>query len=203
MGGIALLAGAASALVSVGSIGCAARGHIATPDELTRLQQTAGWSASGKIAIAGPKGRFSARVVFGVARPDSLRIEIPAGAELRFLLVCRNGSLRADFPADDAMYEGPATPEVMNRLFGIELDPADLVGAMLGAPSPASVRTRWRFERAAPAIFTLEGPNQTRLTLTLHEADLTVPSERAFEFAGPRSRIWTLAEMADRLGLRR
>ena len=60
----------------------------------------------------------------GARRPDSLRIEIPAAVGLRFLLVSRDGALRADLPGEDAMFEGPQTPEVMNELFGIEVEHA-------------------------------------------------------------------------------
>lgn len=166
------------------------------------LERTEGLSSSGRITLAGPKGKFSARVVFGVARPDSLRIEIPAGAGLRFLLVAKNGRLRADLPGDDAMFEGPATTEVMNGLFGIDLSPKDLVGAILGSP-PESLGVSWRFEQALPAQMTIRGSNNTRLTLNLDEPEVGAPRSRAFEFGPPRARAWSLREMSDRLGLTR
>ena len=182
--------------------GCAARGHIATPAEVGRLQQAMGLSASGRITLSGPQGRFSAGVVFGVARPDLLRIEIPAGAGLRFLLVAKNGRLRADLPGDDAMFEGPGTAEVMNSLFGIDLEPKDLVGALLGTP-PETMNVGWRFEKTRPARVTILGSNATRLSLTLDEAETESPAAQAFEFGPPRGRRWTLPEMSERLGLRR
>lgn len=181
---------------------CATRGHIATPDEMALLAKTGGLSSAGRITLEGPKGRFSARVVFGAARPDSLRIEIPAGTGLRFLLVAKDGLLRADLPGDDAMFEGPATSEVMNGLFGIDVAPKDLVGALLGSP-PESLKVFWRFERALPAKMTILGSNATRLTLSLDEPEVQVPRSQAFDFGPPRGSAWTIREMADRLGLTR
>jgi hypothetical protein len=166
------------------------------------LQQARGLSASGRITLEGPKGRFSARVVFGVARPESLRIEIPAGTGLRFLLVTRDGRLRADLPGDDAMFEGPATREVMNGLFGIDLAPADLVGAILGSPG-GSFDADFRFEKAVPTQVAIRGPNRTRLTLNVDDPEIESPRPQAFDFGPPRARVWSLREMSDRLGLTR
>jgi hypothetical protein len=182
------------------SEGCAARGHVATPQELAVLKAAPGLSASGRLSLRGPQGHFSARLIFGVAKPESLRIEIPAGAGLRFLLIAREGRLRAELPQDDAMYEGPATSAVMKALFGIELDPKDLVGAILGSP-PVTLRVGWRFDQTRPSGMTLFGPNETRLTLNLEDPDLQAPGPSAFMFGPPRNERWTLSEMSERLGL--
>ena len=192
----------AGALIAMSLTACAARGHIATPGEVALLENTGGLSSAGRITLEGPKGKFSARVVFGVARPDSLRIEIPAGTGLRFLLVAKGGRLRADLPGDDAMYEGPATTEVMNGLFGIALTPSDLVGAILGSP-PESLSVSWRFDRSLPAQTSIRGANDTRLTLSLDEPEVRSPTPQAFDFGPPRARAWSLREMSDRLGLTR
>jgi len=181
---------------------CAARGHIATPAEVDQLLQAQGLAASGRITVEGPRGKLSARVVFGVARPDSLRIEMPAGTGLRFLLVSRNGRLRADLPGDDAMFEGPGNRETVNGLFGVNVAPEELVAAILGDP-PESMSAGWRFDRNLPAQITIHEPSGARLTLTLEEPILAAPANRAFEFGPPRSRSWTLQEMSSRLGLRR
>ena len=191
------------ALLIATSVGaCATRGHIATPSEKTRLGEAQGLSASGRLSLSGPRGKFAARVVFGVARPDALRIEIPAGTGLRFLLVTRDGTLRAELPGDDAMFEGPGTSEIMNGLFGIALSPADLVGAILGSPPP-SLDVVWRFEKDLPAQVTIQGTNDTRLTLTLDDPEVASPRPQAFEFGPRRRQTWTLREMSDRLGLAR
>jgi hypothetical protein len=190
------------ALLAISLCACATRGHVATPDEIARLEGTPGLSSAGRITLEGPKGRFSARVVFGVSRPDSLRIEIPAGTGLRFLLVARKERVRADLPGDEAMFEGPATSEVMKGLFGIELTPAELVSAILGPPPP-SLSVSWRFEKSLPARVTIRGANDTRLTLTLDEPEVLAPPPTAFEPGAPRRQAWTLRQMADRLGLTR
>lgn len=189
-------------LLAVSLSACATRGHIASPAEMALLEKAEGLSSAGRITLSGPKGRFSARVVFGAARPEALRIEIPAGTGLRFLLVAKDGRLRADLPGDDAMYEGPATTEVMNTLFGIDLSPRDLVGAMLGSP-PDSLSLSWRFERSAPVRLAIRGSNETSLVLSLDDPEIVAPRPQAFEFGPPRGRAWSLREMSDRLGLTR
>lgn len=166
------------------------------------LQATAGLSASGQITLKGPGGRVGTRVVLGVVRPDSLRLEIPDGGGLRFLLVCRNGTLRADLPRDGVVFEGPATREVMRGLFGIDLHPEDLVGAILGG-SPAGFSVRWRFERSLPTQVTIQGPDATQLALTLDDPEIEAPPARAFDSGPIRGERVTLDEMSARLGLRR
>lgn len=181
---------------------CAARGHVATPDEMALLLESRGLSASGRLTLAGPGGRFSTPLVFGAARPDFLRIEIPAGSGLRFLLVTGNGELRADFPEDDATFRGNGTKEVMSELFGIELSPADLVAAILGSPPPP-LSVRFRFEERLPVQLLIRDARGARLTLTLDEREMSAPRPEAFAFGPPRGRSWTLKEMSSRLGLRR
>jgi hypothetical protein len=190
------------ALLAISLVACAARGHLATPAEMASLNGTGGLSSSGRITLEGPRGKFSARVVFGVSRPDSLRIEIPAGTGLRFLLVAKEGRLRADLPGDDAMFEGPATAAVMNGLFGIDLAPSDLVAAILGAP-PRSLDVSFRFENSRPTRVTILGANHTRLTLSLDDPEVEAPGPGAFDFGPSRRQTWTLREMSDRLGLTR
>ncbi|MEO8499388.1 MAG: hypothetical protein ABI565_00635 [Vicinamibacteria bacterium] len=189
-------------LIAAAIAGCATRGHIATPDEMARLNSARGLSASGRLTLSGPKGRFSARVVFGVARPDALRIEVPEGTGLRFLLVAREGRLRADRPGDDAMFEGPSTREVMSGLFGIDLSPSDLVNAILGAP-PQHLDVGWRFERNGPAQVSIRGVSHIRLTLTLDEPEVESPRPEAFAPGPPRAHVLGLREMSERLGLTR
>lgn len=181
---------------------CAARGHIATPAEVALLREAAGLSASGQITLKGPGGRFGTKVILGVARPDSLRIEIPDGGGLRFLLVCRNGTLRAELPRDGVAFEGPASREVMQRLFGIDLEPEGLVRAILGA-SPDGFTVDWRFEKAMPTQVTIKGADATRLSLTLDDPEIAAPLARAFESGPLRGTRISLDEMSDRLGLRR
>ena len=184
------------------ALACAARGHVATPEEMARLREAKGLATSGRITLEGPGGRFSTRVVIGVARPDSLRIEIPAGAGLRFLLVAKDGRLRADLPQDDAMFEGPGTSEVMDRLFGIDVEPKSLVAAILGSP-PEAFSADWRFDHSQPVRITLRDLRGSKLTLTLDDPETEAPAERAFTFGPARRESWTLKEMSGRLGLKR
>ena len=189
-------------LAAWSAVACAARGHVATPEEMARLRETTGLVTSGRITLEGPAGRFSTRVVLGVARPDSLRLEIPAGAGLRFLLVAKGERLRADLPQDDVMFEGPGTSEVMDRLFGIDVEPKLLVAAILGNP-PTAFSVDWRFDGARPVRITLRDAKGSKLTLTLDDAEAEAPAERAFTFGPARRESWTLEEMSSRLGLKR
>lgn len=192
----------AALLLAAAAGACAARGHVATPADLASLREASGLSAGGRIELSGPQGRVRARLVFGVARPDALRIEIPAGAGLRFLLVARDGRLRADLPPDDAMYEGPATAAVMDQLFGIDVAPSDLVAAILGTP-PDALRTSWRFDQGHPARLLVERPGGGRLVLSFEDPETEAPAPNAFDFGPARGRRWTLSEMSARLGLKR
>ena len=189
-------------LAALWASACAARGHIATPAEIALLRETPGLSASGQITLKGPRGRIGTKVVLGVARPDSLRIEIPEGGGLRFLLVCRNGLLRAELPGDRVTFEGLANREVMERLFGIDIDPEALVSAILGA-SPDNFTVRWRFDRSLPALVTIEGRDGSTISLRLDDPEIAAPPARAFESGPLRGTRISLGEMSDRLGLRR
>ena len=192
----------AAFLLAASFAGCAARGHVATPDELARLGEAQGLSASGRLTLSGPRGRFSTRVVFGVARPDSLRLEVPSGTGLRFLLIARDGALRADLPGDDAMFEGPGTKEVMAGLFGIEISPKELVNAILGSP-PSAMDVAFRFERALPAEVRIRGEGGTLLVLNLSDPEVAAPRPQAFAFGAPRDHVLSLVAMSERLGLTR
>ncbi len=189
-------------LAALWASACATRGHLATPAEVAMLRETSGLSASGRLVLKGPGARFGTQVVWGVARPGLLRLEIPDGAGLRFLLVCRDGILRADLPRDDAMFEGPANREVMSRLFGIDLDPRALVEAILGTP-PDGFSVTWRFERSSPTLVTIESADGTRLSMSLDNPETGAPPLRAFEFGPARGASLSLDEMSRRLGLRR
>ena len=191
---------AALALFGWSFVGCAAHGHVATPIELDTLRQAPGLSASGRLTLVGPRGKASARVIFGAAPPDSLRVEIPSGASLRFLLITREGRLRADLPPDNSMFEGPATAATMKDLFGIDLAPQDLVAALLGSP-PQTVDGLWRFERSRPAQLTLKGADGTKLKLTLDDPSTEAVSDQAFAFGPARPQSLSRAEMSRRLGL--
>jgi hypothetical protein len=192
----------AALLICASGSGCAARGHVATPEEIARLQKVEGLSASGLLSLAGPSGRFRTRVVLGVSRPDAVRIEIPSGTGLRFLLVARGGRLRAELPGDGVAYEGVATAEVMDDLFGIDFEPRDLVAAVLGNASPR-LSTTWRFDRGRPSHTMMKGSDGRTLALSLDDAELAAPPAAAFEVLGGRGQSVTLREMSDRLGLRR
>ena len=100
------------------------------------------------------------------------------------------------------MFEGPANREVMDALFGIDLDPEALVGAILGA-SPDGFSASWRFDRSMPTQVTIEGPDATQLSLTLDDPQIEAPPTRAFEWGPIRGTRVSLDEMSDRLGLRR
>jgi hypothetical protein len=100
------------------------------------------------------------------------------------------------------MFEGPATRDTMDDLFGIDIEPEDLAGALLGSP-PRNMTVTWRFDRDLPAQVILGGSKAGKLSLTLDNPEVEPPPARAFFFGSPRGRSLTLREMSDRLGLKR
>jgi hypothetical protein len=182
--------------------GCAARGHIATPAELVSLRESRGLSSSGTITLSGPGGRLRTKIVLGVTKPDLLRIEIPAGARLRFLLISTGGRLRADLPGDDAMFEGAASREVLETLFGVDFEVRDLVSALLGG-EPEGMKVSWRFDAGRPSRIEMDGKEGRKLSLSLDDVELQAPAPSAFAFGPARGEMLSLDEMSRRLGLRR
>jgi hypothetical protein len=100
------------------------------------------------------------------------------------------------------MFEGPATTEVMNDLFGIDLSPKDLVLALLDQPS-ASVSVEWRFDQGKPVRVVVRRSQDAQLSLALDDPEMAQPQATAFDFSADRKTAWTLAQMSDRLGLTR
>ena len=182
--------------------GCAARGHVATPDELALLREASGLSASGKITLSGPGGRFSTRMLIGVAKPDLVRLEIPAGTGLRFRLITNGETLLADLPGEAVFFRGASSRGVLEALFGVEIEPRDLVAAVLGN-QPTDFRTAWRFDRALPVHMKIDGREGRALAMSLDDTELAAPSAEAFVVDPPRSSPVSLEEMSSRLGLRR
>ena len=188
--------------VAFAAAGCAARGRIANPSEVRELQQAGGLSASGQLTLSGPSGRIRTRVVLGMARPDALRIEIPAGASLRFLLTTNDGQLSAVLPLEGVRYDGEASPMVMSTLFGIDFGPQALVASALGGTDPG-LDASWRFDRGAPSEIVLTGRSGGSLKLALDDVELVPPPPMAFRPSESGALSVSLDEMSRRLGLRR
>ncbi|MCP4717419.1 MAG: DUF4292 domain-containing protein, partial [Deltaproteobacteria bacterium] len=93
-----------------------------------------------RIKLQAPDRSFSAKCLFFLKRPDKLRIVIldffnqPA----LFLVAGNDAGLTMFTPSTNICYGGKATPENMDRAFGIPLSARDILDAVLG-PAPETV----------------------------------------------------------------
>ncbi len=106
-------------------------------------------------SIAGERVR--GRLLAGVARPASARIEAtaPVGAPI-FIFVARDGDATLLLPRDDRVLEHGDPAAVLEAAAGVPLDPSQLRAALTGcaqAPDSAGARTLgedWRVVRDGP-----------------------------------------------------
>ncbi|HSB60545.1 MAG TPA: hypothetical protein VLI67_02425 [Vicinamibacteria bacterium] len=165
-----------------------------------RARAAATYSGSLRVSLKGPELRGRTRVLLGFRRPDALRIEIPGPAGPRLVAVTRDGELAAVFPAERALFRGPATAEGLDALLGVALAPEELIDLLVGVP-PARLRSyEARWGRALPRAITAVLPDGSRLKATVDEAETGVdlPDEA---FVPPRHDAYRLvgAEEARRL----
>ena len=151
--------------------GCASAPKAPLADALARVQATESYSARLRLSLKGPDLRGRTSVLVGFQRPDALRVEVPGPAGARLIAVARNGRLAAVFPRDRAFYEGAATPESLEALLGVGLAPTEVMGLLVGAPSPRlrSYEARWGVTGPRRIEATL--PNGALLKVTVEDAD--------------------------------
>ncbi len=94
------------------------------------------YSASLRVSLQGPKLRARTAALVAFRRPDALRVEVPGPAGPRVVAVTRAGRLTAVFPQSRAVFEADATRDSFLALFGIPLDPDEVMDLLVGAPSP-------------------------------------------------------------------
>jgi hypothetical protein len=128
-------------------------------------------------------GRARALVAF--SRPDALRLELPGAAGARCIAVARGCDLVAVFPGERALWQGDATAEEMEALFGLRLAPAELMDLLVGVPSPRLQEYRASWGGELPRRFRARTSDGSRLEAVVESADLDPPIALA-AFERPR-----------------
>jgi hypothetical protein len=101
-----------------------------------------------------------------VRRPDCLRIDVLSPFGLALAVGARGPLLWAYPPAERTRYEGPSTPENLQRFLGAAVTVPDVVDVLLGGP-PAR-------RPVAPATVASEPDGRARLTVPLADGVQTV-----------------------------
>ena len=146
-------AGCAPALMKLPSSPAApaSDGRDAVADATSACQRVT--SMTAELAVTGSVGgqRIRGRMIVGVARPGSVRIEAaaPFGAPL-FIFVARGGEATLLLPRDDRILEHGKPADVLEAIAGVPLDPVDLRAVLTGcavAPDAAEAQqsgSDWR-----------------------------------------------------------
>lgn len=151
---------------------CAARFRPADPAAAARALRAQSYSGDLKLSLAGPTLRARTAVLVGFRRPDTMRIEVPGPSGARLVAVARDGKLAAVFPAHQAYFEGDATAEVLEALFGVSLTPRQVMDALLGVGGPGLSDYRVDWGSAVPARIEARLDDGARLKLEVRSADI-------------------------------
>jgi hypothetical protein len=159
--------------------GCAAGWRPPAPDVALRAKQAGSYSGELRLSLTGPDVRARASVLVGFRRPDALRIEVPGPTGARLVAVAREGRFVAAFPHDRAYFDGSATSEVLESLFGVALAPAEVMDVIVGVSSPRLRAYKADWGPALPRRVEATLPDGARLKLDTVDAqlDAQVPSE--------------------------
>ncbi len=155
---------------------------VPPPNVAARAQAARSYSGRLRVKLDGRELRARATVLLAFQRPDGLRIEVPGPGGLRLIAVARGGRLTAAFPADRALYTGPADAAGMEALLGVALTPDEVMDLLLGAPPARVASSEIRWGPAAPRRVDARLADGSRLQVGVEEAelDVTLPPQ-AFE----------------------
>ena len=106
---------------------------------------SAALSGIARITINAENTSRSYKTVFACTYPDALRLEVLGLFNQPGLYVSANTDtgITLCVPSENAWYWGPATPESMQRISGILMDPFDIVRTLHGrppGPDPSTAR---------------------------------------------------------------
>lgn len=109
------------------------------------MPEKASLSGIARIAITVSGARRSYKSVFACRYPDLLRLEILGLFNQPGLYISAHAGrdLTLYVPSENAWYAGPASPESMQRISGIRMNPFDIVRTIHGrppGPDPAASR---------------------------------------------------------------
>ncbi len=177
-----LLAVAVASLLFLG--GCARPFHPGSPTTVARAKQATTYSAEVRLTLDSPDLKARTPVLVGFHRPEALRIEVPGPGSARLIGVARDGRFVAVFPAEQAFFEGEATPEVFEALFGVGLGPSEVMDLLLGIGGSRVREYRADWGRTLPQRIEAVLPDGGKLKLRIVAADLD-PSLAGEAFVPP------------------
>ena len=161
-----------------GPVGPAPDARDALTEATTACQKVT--TLSAEIAVSGSArgSRLRARLLTGVARPASARIEAvaPFGAPL-FIFVARANDATLLLPRDDRVLQHGRSDEVLEAVAGVPLDPIELRSTLTGCAVAADVEGArqigddWRVLQDGPNhVYLRRDPHPAawRLVATLH-----------------------------------
>lgn len=130
-----------------------------------------GMSGVARIAVSTAGGKRAYKTVFACRYPDLLRFEVLGLFNQPGLYIsARAGSaLTLYVPSENAWYAGPATPETMQRISGIRMDPFDMVRLLYGqppGPDPAASDVSCRQDRDSYACTLRQGDRLQNLWIS-------------------------------------
>ncbi len=140
------------------------------------------YSASLRVSLKGPTRRARTAAIVAFRRPDALRVEVPGPAGPRLVAVAREARLTAVFPGSRAVFRAEATHASFEALFGIGLDPGELMDLLVGQPSTRLLAYEAGWGTTLPRTIRATLPDGGRLSLNVDdaEADAVLP-EAAFD----------------------
>lgn len=148
--------------------------------ERARAAQT--YSASLRVSLRGPELRARTAAIVAFRRPDALRVEVPGPTGPRVVAVAREGWLSAVFPTSRAAFRAEATRASFESLFGIALEPGEVMDLLVGVPSPRlrAYQAGWGIELPRTIVATLPDGGRLKVHVDEVETGADLP-ERAFE----------------------
>jgi len=104
--------------------------------EALRLPPDAALSGIARISVRAAGSSRSYKTVLACSYPDALRLEVLGlfNQPGLYLSANRKTGITLCIPSENAWYRGPATPETMQRISGIRMDPFDVIQTLLGSP---------------------------------------------------------------------
>ena len=151
--------------------GCATAFRPGTSETIARAKQAATYSGEVRLSLDGPLLRARTPVLVGFRRPEALRIEVPGPGSARLIAVARDGRFVAVFPGQKAFFDGEASPEVLEALFGVALAPAEVMDLLVGVGGPRVRDYRADWGPAFPERIEAILPDGGKLKLKIVAAD--------------------------------
>ncbi|HVP28648.1 MAG TPA: hypothetical protein VMW35_05745 [Myxococcota bacterium] len=143
-----------------------------------------------RLALDGPQGSFRANQVLVAQQPAQLRVEVQGFLAQTVAVLVTDGTRFELFRARERTLEyGPVYPGLLRDVARIDLDPAEAVPMLLGAPPvPDGLHVARAFQRGDETELELaDGSGATRLRLAFGSAR---ELRRAERLDGDGAPIW-------------